>query len=84
MAKSFDFKLNLRGLNTLMKSAPMKDALNSAAQQAAGAAGDGYAVESAHPISFVAIASVRAATWKARRDNNKNDTLEKAVGGVKI
>lgn len=84
MAKNIEFKLNLPGLNALMKSAPMKDALNSAAQQIQGAAGDGYAAESAHPISFVAIASVRTATWKARRENNRNDTLEKAVGGVKI
>ena len=57
------FVLNLPGLNELMKSGEMQAVLNSAAAQIAGAAGEGYETESAHPLSFAAIASVRAATY---------------------
>ncbi len=78
------FKLNLSGLNELMKSAEMQAVLNSAASQIANAAGDGYEVESAHPISFVSIAAVHARTFKARRENSENNTLLKAAGGVKL
>lgn len=83
MAK-VDFKLNLAGLNELMKSGAMQGILNAAAQKIAGSAGDGFAVESAHPISFVAIASVYAGTAKAKRDTLENNTLLKATGGTKL
>lgn len=83
MSERIRFKLNLAGLNEIMKSGEMQSVLNSAAEQIAGAAGDGYEAEAAHPISFVAIASVRAASFKARRDN-KNNTLLKSAGGVKL
>lgn len=78
------FKLNLRGLNEVMKSAGMQGVLNQAAAQISAAAGDGYEVESAHPISFVAIASVRTGDFKARLDNSKHNTLLKAAGSAKI
>lgn len=78
------FELDLAGLNELMKSGEMQAVLNSAARQIAGSAGDGYEVEAAHPISFVAIASVRAASAAARKDSAENKTLEKATGGVRI
>ena len=78
------FVLNLPGLNELMKSGEMQAMLNSAARSIAGSAGDGYEVETAHPISFVAIASVRAASAAARKDSAENKTLEKAAGGVRI
>lgn len=78
------FVLNLPGLNELMKSGEMQAALNSAARQIAGSAGDGYEVETAHPISFVAIASVRAATSAARRENSETNSLLKAAGGVRL
>ena len=84
MADKIRFKLDLAGLNDLMKSGEMQAVLNSAAGKIAGNAGDGYEVESAHPISFVAIASVRTATYDARKDNSSNNTLLKAAGGVKI
>ena len=78
------FKLNLKGLNELMKSAAMQSVLNTAASRIAGKAGEGYEIEQAHPISFVAIASVRTGDAASRRDNNKNNTLLKAAGSVKI
>ena len=78
------FKLNLRGLNALMKSAEMCGVLNKAAVAMARTAGDGYEAETAHPISFVGITSVRTASRKAALDNNQNNTLLKAAGGTKI
>ena len=78
------FKLNLRGLNELMKSSEMQGVLNTAAAQISAAAGDGYEVESAHPISFVAIASVHTDTFKARLDNSRHNSLLKAAGSVKL
>lgn len=79
-----EFKLDLAGLNQLMKSGEMQAILNNAANRIAGSAGDGYEVESAHPISFVAIAAVHARTKEARRDNSENNTLLKAAGGVSL
>ena len=79
-----EFKLDLAGLNQLMKSGEMQAMLNDAANRIAGSAGDGYEVESAHPISFVAIAAVHASTPQARRDNSENNTLLKAAGGVSL
>ena len=77
-------ELNLKGLNALMKSEEMQSVLNQAADKIAAAAGDGYEIEEAHPIRYIAISSVRAATFKARRDNLKNNTLLKAMGSVKL
>lgn len=84
MSSGVKFVLNLPGLNELMKSAEMQSIVNQGAAAIAGAAGDGYEVEPAHPISFIAIASVYPATAKAKRDNSKNKTLEKAAKGARI
>lgn len=81
MSKNVKFVLNLPGLNELMKSGPMQSAVNAVAASIRGRAGEGYEIESAHPISFVAIASVYPATRKAKKDNLKNNTLLKAKGG---
>lgn len=78
------FKLDLSGLNQLMKSSEMQAVLNSAANQIAAAAGDGYEVETAHAISFIGIAAVHATTIEAKKDNSENNTLLKAAGGVKL
>ena len=81
MAKNVEFKLNLPGLNALMKSGEMQSILNAAAQS-----GDGYeaVIEQAHPISFIAIASVRTKNKKGRMDNNQNNTLLKVTGGKRF
>ena len=84
MSKSVEFKLNLPGLNELMKSAEMQGVINEAAAKISGAAGPGYGIETAHPIGFVAIGSVFAESRLAKIDNSKNNTLEKAARGVRI
>ena len=84
MADRIKFRLNLPGLNELMKSGEMQSVLNKAAASIASAAGPGYETEAAHPINFVGIASVRAATFEAKRDNAQNNTLLKATGGAHV
>lgn len=84
MAEKVKFELDLAGLNQLMKSGEMASVLNDAAERIAAAAGPGYEVEDAHAISFVGIAAVHAETIEAKRDNSENNTLLKAVGGVKL
>lgn len=78
------FQLDLRGLNELMKSREMQKILDDAGTRMAGTAGRGYESEGAHPIGFVAINSVYAGTARAKRDSKKYDTLNKAMGGVKV
>lgn len=78
------FKLNLAGLNALMKSGPMQAVLNDAAAKIAATAGEGYEVESAHSIQFVAIAAVHTGDLRSRRDNSKNNTLLKSAGSVRL
>lgn len=84
MSKEYEFRLNLPGLNELMKSAEMQSIIDSAASSIAGNAGEGFEAEAVHPIQFVAIASVRATTFKARLNNSKNNVLEKATRSVSI
>ena len=84
MSKQYTFKLNLNGLRELMKSGDMQNILNSASSEIANKCGEDWEVESAHPLSYTAITSVRATTIKARRSNNKHNTLEKAVRSTKV
>ena len=84
MSKDVVFKLDLKGLRELMKSDEMKDVLNSASSHIAASCGEDWEVESAHPLSYTAITSVRATTIRARMSNNKHNTLEKAVRSTKV
>lgn len=79
-----EFKLNLKGLNELMKSGEMQSILTDAANKIASAAGEGYEVEEAHPLSFAGISSVRANTYDSYYDALENKTLENAAWSVKI
>lgn len=78
------FKLNKPGLTRIMKSAEMKGVLNTAASRISAAAGDGFSIETAHPITFVSIASVRTASFKARLRSRRDDVLRKARDSVKL
>lgn len=79
MANKVDFKLNLAGLNELMKSPAMQSHLQMAGQAVANAAGGDYGVR-VHTASFVAIANVYPESKKAAKDNYENNTLVKALG----
>ena len=73
-----NFKLNLAGLNELMKSPEMQAHLDEAGAAVANAAGEGYGYRT-HVASYVAITNVFPTTREAAIDNLENNTLEKAI-----
>ena len=75
------FELNLPGLNELMKSQEMCDALEEAGAAVANAAGSDYA-HSVHQASFVAICNVYPDSKEAAHENYEENTLVKAVSSV--
>lgn len=81
MAKKVRFRLNLPGLNELMKSEEMQAVLADAGRQIAASAGDGYESE-VHTASFVAISNVYPGSAESARRNWKENTLLKAIGSV--
>ncbi|QBX26077.1 hypothetical protein Javan290_0023 [Streptococcus phage Javan290] len=72
------FELNRKGVADLMKSAEMRTVLQQEATAIRNRCGDGYEQD-----IFVgknrANAMVSAKSFKARKDNSKNNTLLKAV-----
>lgn len=75
---SFKFKLNRSGVRELMKSAEMQSVLTNYASNIRNRCGNGYE-QDIYVGSNRANARVSAATTKAKRDNEKNNTLLKAV-----
>lgn len=73
-------RLNLRGINTVMKSPGVVDVLRRESSAIAGAAGPGFdsAVDNTHP--WVARAWVRSETYRAKVAEAKNKALTRAVG----
>ena len=79
----FDF--DVRGLNEVMKSSEMHSLSSSAAGQIAAAAGDGFAIEPVHNISFIAISRVYAKSFKAKKKCREDPNyLQKIAGGCHI
>lgn len=74
------FTLNRRGVASLMKSAEMQAVLKEHASAAVSRAGSGYETSS-YVGRNRANVSIRTKSRKAVRDNNKNNTLLKAVTG---
>ena len=72
------FKLNRAGVAELMKSAPMQNVLSQHASDIQARCGDGY-VKDIRVGKNRANAMVSAETYKAKKDNMKNNTLLKAV-----
>ena len=71
-------KLNSAGVRALLKSAEMQEMLDEQAKAAAERCGSGY--ESRVGVAKKrAVADIYPATPDARRDNYKNNTLEKAL-----
>lgn len=77
MAK-LQFKLNSQGVGQLLKSAEMQNVLSEHATAIRNRCGDGYEQEQLVAGSR-AVATVKATSFKAKRDNMKNNTLLKAV-----
>ena len=74
-------ELNIAELNNIRKSAEMQDICQKHASKIAGRAGKGYAAAAPHFTDSRVIINVYAETKDARRDNLKNNTLLKAMGG---
>lgn len=81
MANDVTFKLNLQGLNELMKSAEMQAALDDAAERVASVAGEGYAT-SGRTGNYIGFANVYPDDRASAKDNYENNTLLKALGSV--
>ena len=77
MANTF-FKLNLPGLNELMKSAEMKAVLEEAGNEVAAGAGGDYGVR-VHDATWVSIVNIYPDSKEAAKDNAENNTLLKAL-----
>ena len=75
---NFVFKLNRAGVRELLKSQEMQGILKEHATTIKGRAGDGYE-QDIYVGKNRANAMVKAGTFKARKDNSKNNTLLKAV-----
>lgn len=77
MAK-MKFKLNYDGVGQLLKSAEMQGVLEEKATGIKNRAGEGYA-QDVYVGKTRANAMVYADSYKAKRDNKKNNTLLRAV-----
>ncbi|HEP1801721.1 TPA: hypothetical protein VB870_001455 [Streptococcus suis] len=75
---SMKFKLNSAGVRELMKSPEMQAVLTDKANAIRNRAGDGYESD-IYVGKARANAMVYADSFKAKRDNKKNNTLLKAV-----
>ncbi|MBR4406075.1 MAG: hypothetical protein IKT30_06845 [Bacteroidaceae bacterium] len=74
-------KLNLPGLNELMTSPEISQAVLEAGQAVAQAAGPEYAAE-VHTANWIAISNVYPDSKEAAHENFKDNTLLKAIGSV--
>lgn len=75
---NFVFKLNRAGVRELLKSQEMQGILKDHATTIKNRAGDGYE-QDIYIGRNRANAMVKAETFKAKKDNSKNNTLLKAV-----
>lgn len=76
-----EFKLNLPGLNELMKSDGMQAVLDAAGEKVQAAAGEGYAT-SARTGRYIGFCNVYPDSAAAAKDNFQNNTLLKALGST--
>lgn len=72
------FKLNYSGVGQLLKSAEMQSVLNEKATAIKNRCGDGYE-QDVYVGKTRANAMVSATSYKAKKENMKNNTLLKAV-----
>ena len=78
MSSDFRFELNSAGVRELLKSPGIQNALVAHASAVKNRAGDGYDV---FVGSTRANVSVRTVSESAAKDNLRNNTLLKAMGG---
>ena len=74
-----EIKLNLPGINKIMKSEGIQSKLSQAAKAVANIAGPEYAAEDPRVIRWIGIVNVHPASKNAAHDNFENNTLLKAL-----
>ena len=74
------FELNSQGVRELLQSPEMMGICKEYASRAQSKLGDGYEVET-YKMATRAVAKVQAETYKARKDNAKNNSILKALRG---
>ena len=74
------FELNYQGVGELLKSPEMMGICKEYASKAQSKLGDDYEVKT-YMLKERAAAKVQATTYKARKDNAKNNTILKALRG---
>lgn len=72
------FELNSAGVRELLKGSEIQSVLNAKASEIRSRCGNGYEQDS-HVGKSRANAMVWAESFKAKRDNKKNNTLLKSV-----
>ena len=75
-------KLNLPGINAVMKSSGIKSALKAAGDAVASTAGPDYVAEEPREINWIGIVNVYPDSKAAAHDNYENNTLIKAISSV--
>ena len=76
MAKNLKVELNLKGVNELMKSAPIQAALKSAGEAVARQAGGQAHADSTRTINWITVQDIRS------DDDNDLNALISAVSSV--
>lgn len=78
-------KLNLPGINAVMKGEGIQSVLKAAGDSVASSAGEGYAAE-VRTINWIAVCNVYPDSKQAAKDNYKNNSLLKALSssGLKM
>lgn len=80
MAKKVKVVLNRSGVRQLLLSSEMEGIVSGLARQALGRLGSGYEQDTYKGRNRV-NAMIVAKTYKAKRDNSKNNSLLKALRG---
>lgn len=84
MARNPPVRLNLPGLNKVMKSKGVSDKLDSLGHKVARTAGRGFVVETDRPEHrWIARTRVRAATREARIREAREDALKRALDAAR-
>jgi hypothetical protein len=78
-------KLNMPGINAVMKGDGIQSVLKAAGDSVASSAGEGYAAE-VRTINWIAVCNVYPDSKEAAKDNYKNNSLLKALSssGLKM
>lgn len=79
----FKFELDRAGVRELLQSAEVRSVVAQAGEAVLDACGKGYSIKTGVGSTRVG-STVFPETPKAARDNRKNKTLQKALGGVKV